>query len=40
MRQRFYKAIAEGLHEALTLRKEDVFISLVEVQKENWSFGH
>ncbi|MGO8985780.1 MAG: tautomerase family protein [Terriglobales bacterium] len=40
MKQRFYKAVADGLHEALTLRKEDVFISLVEVQKENWSFGN
>ncbi len=35
-----YKAIAEGLHEALGLRLEDVFINLVEVPKENWSFGN
>jgi 4-oxalocrotonate tautomerase len=40
MKQRFYKAIADGLHEALKLRREDVFINLVEVQKENWSFGN
>jgi len=40
MKQRFYKAVADGLHEALKLRKEDVFIGLVEVQKENWSFGN
>ena len=39
MKQRFYKAVADGLHEALKLRREDVFISLVEVAKENWSFG-
>jgi 4-oxalocrotonate tautomerase len=36
----FYKAVAEGLHVRLGLRSEDVFISLVEVQKENWSFGN
>jgi len=35
-----YKAIAEGLHEALGLRLEDAFINLVEVPKENWSFGN
>ncbi|HSZ61740.1 MAG TPA: tautomerase family protein [Terriglobales bacterium] len=39
MKQRFYKAVADGLHETLKLRKEDVFINLIEVQKENWSFG-
>ena len=32
-------AIAHGLHERLSLRREDVFIGLVEVSKENWSFG-
>ena len=40
MKQRFYKAVADGLHDALKLRREDVFISLVEVPKENWSFGN
>ena len=40
MKQRFYKAVADGLHESLKLRREDVFISLVEVPKENWSFGN
>jgi 4-oxalocrotonate tautomerase len=40
MKERFYKAVADGLHETLKLRKEDVFISLVEVAKENWSFGN
>jgi 4-oxalocrotonate tautomerase len=40
MKQRFYKVLADGLHESLKLRREDVFISLVEVQKENWSFGN
>lgn len=36
----FYKAVADGLQERLTLRREDVFINLVEVGKENWSFGN
>lgn len=36
----FYKAVADGLHERLGIRREDVFISLVEVAKENWSFGN
>ena len=40
MKQAFYKAIADGLHERLQLRREDVFINLVEVRKENWSFGN
>ena len=36
----FYKAIADGLAARLGLRREDVLISLVEVRKENWSFGN
>jgi 4-oxalocrotonate tautomerase len=40
MKQRFYKAVADGLHATLKLRKEDVLINLVEVTKENWSFGN
>ncbi|MEN3292725.1 MAG: hypothetical protein V7642_1978 [Burkholderiales bacterium] len=35
----YYKALADGLHERLGLRREDVFINLVEVKKENWSLG-
>jgi len=34
-----YRAIADGLNEAIGLRTEDVFINLIEVPKENWSFG-
>ncbi len=34
-----YKAIADGLAAKVSLRREDVFISLVEVKRENWSFG-
>ena len=40
MKKAFYHAVADGLHERLGMRREDVFISLVEVHKENWSFGN
>jgi phenylpyruvate tautomerase PptA (4-oxalocrotonate tautomerase family) len=40
MKQRFYKIVADGLHETLMVRREDVFINLIEVAKENWSFGN
>jgi phenylpyruvate tautomerase PptA (4-oxalocrotonate tautomerase family) len=40
MKRALYKAIADGLHERLGVRREDVFISLVETRKENWSFGN
>jgi phenylpyruvate tautomerase PptA (4-oxalocrotonate tautomerase family) len=40
LKQRFYKALADGLHEGIKLRREDVFINLVEVPKENWSYGN
>jgi 4-oxalocrotonate tautomerase len=36
----FYKALADGLHERLGMRREDVVINLVENSKENWSFGN
>jgi 4-oxalocrotonate tautomerase len=36
----FYNAIADGLHKRLEMRREDLFINLVEVSKENWSFGN
>ena len=35
-----YRAIVDGLAEKLSLRREDVFITLVEVRRENWSFGN
>lgn len=35
-----YKTIAEGLNREAGVRPEDVFINLVEVKKENWSFGN
>ena len=35
-----FDAIARNLSEGAGLRLEDVFINLVEVKKENWSFGN
>lgn len=40
LKKAFYKRLAERLHEELDILMEDVFISLVEVKKENWSFGN
>ncbi|MGZ3481883.1 MAG: tautomerase family protein [Myxococcaceae bacterium] len=40
VKKAFYRAVADGLHQRLGLRRQDVFISLVEVKKENWSFGN
>lgn len=39
-KQRFYKALADRLESDLGLRRADVFVNLVEVKKENWSFGN
>ncbi|MET3231121.1 UNVERIFIED_ORG: phenylpyruvate tautomerase PptA (4-oxalocrotonate tautomerase family) [Burkholderia sp. 1263] len=35
-----YQRIADELAQSPGLRREDVFISLVEVDRENWSFGN
>ena len=40
LKKAFYKRIADDLHAELGVRKQDVFINLVEVNKENWSFGN
>lgn len=40
LKKAYYKAVADGLHQRLGLRREDVFISLIEVKKENWSLGN
>jgi 4-oxalocrotonate tautomerase len=38
-KKQLYKEIADGLTKSPGIRPEDVFINLVEVKKENWSFG-
>ncbi len=35
-----FQRIAQLLGESPGLRPEDVFVNIVEVAKENWSFGH
>lgn len=35
-----YKTIADSLSTHMAVRLEDVFINLIEVKKENWSFGN
>ena len=39
VKKAFYAKVAHSLHSRLNIRKEDIMISLVEVNKENWSFG-
>ena len=39
-KQKLYRRIVERLTESPGLRAEDIFINLVEVLPENWSFGH
>jgi phenylpyruvate tautomerase PptA (4-oxalocrotonate tautomerase family) len=36
----FYKQVADELHARLGMRREDVFINLVPVAAEDWSFGN
>jgi 4-oxalocrotonate tautomerase len=39
-KQAFYRQVAENLAANPGVRREDVFINLVEVLPENWSFGN
>jgi 4-oxalocrotonate tautomerase len=40
MKKAFYKRIVDEYQAKLQGRPDDVVINLVEVAKENWSFGH
>ena len=40
LKRTLYRTIAERLGTAAGLRPEDIWINLVEVAKENWSFGN
>src|SRR6202051_2379102 len=40
MKKAFYRAVADGIHARTGVRKEDVWISLVEVNRADWSFGN
>jgi phenylpyruvate tautomerase PptA (4-oxalocrotonate tautomerase family) len=39
-KQKLFATIAQRLRRELDVRPEDVFVNLVEVKKENWSFGN
>jgi 4-oxalocrotonate tautomerase len=38
-KKQLFRRIADHLAESPGLRREDIFINLVEVKKDNWSFG-
>ena len=40
VKKAFYRKIADDLHSKAGVRKQDVFINLVDVLPENWSFGN
>ena len=40
VKKAFYRKVADDIHDKTGIRKEDVWISLVEVSPENWSFGN
>jgi 4-oxalocrotonate tautomerase len=39
MKKALFKRIADDIHAQLKVRRDDVVLNLVEVAKENWSFG-
>ena len=39
VKKNLYRTLADGLHERIGLRPEDLVVNLVEVKRENWSFG-
>ncbi|BAN48195.1 tautomerase family protein [Metapseudomonas resinovorans] len=40
VKRALYQAIADGIHAKTGRRKEDIWINLVEVNREDWSFGN
>jgi 4-oxalocrotonate tautomerase len=40
VKKKFYKRIADEIHNRAGVRKEDIFITLVDNAREDWSFGH
>jgi phenylpyruvate tautomerase PptA (4-oxalocrotonate tautomerase family) len=40
VKKQFYRRIADVIHEKAGVRKEDVWISLVDSAREDWSFGN
>jgi phenylpyruvate tautomerase PptA (4-oxalocrotonate tautomerase family) len=40
VKKKFYRRIADQIHEQEKVRKEDIWISLVDSAREDWSFGN
>jgi 4-oxalocrotonate tautomerase len=40
VKKAFYKAVAEGINLRTGIRQEDVWINLIDVKREDWSFGN
>jgi 4-oxalocrotonate tautomerase len=40
VKKKFYRRIADELHEKQGVRKQDVWITLVDNAREDWSFGN
>ena len=40
VKKAFYRRVADDIHAKTGIRREDVWINLVEVSPENWSFGN
>jgi 4-oxalocrotonate tautomerase len=40
VKKKFYRRIADEIHEKAGVRKEDVWINLVDTAREDWSFGN
>jgi 4-oxalocrotonate tautomerase len=40
VKKKFYRQIADEIHEKGGVRKQDVWINLVETGREDWSFGN
>jgi 4-oxalocrotonate tautomerase len=40
VKKAFYRKVADDIHAKTGIRKEDIWINLVEVSPENWSFGN
>jgi 4-oxalocrotonate tautomerase len=40
VKKKFYRRIADEIHEKGGVRKQDVWINLVDTSREDWSFGN
>lgn len=40
VKKAFYRRIADDLHARAGVRKQDIFISLIDAAREDWSFGN